>query len=118
MPPTFAAFGRKGKNSYSMFGGKTGRKALYIVGATNTLTHVCRIGLIAGPIPNKCIPVSTCLSAKKEEAMKIFSLLDLPTITSQQNKVAVVNGRPIFYKPEKLKQAIMQVTMLRPRETS
>ena len=50
--------------------------------------------------------------------MKIFSLLDPAIIISQQNKVAVVNGRQIFYKPEKLKQAIMQVKMLRPRETS
>jgi len=37
--------------------------------------------------------------------MKIFLLLDPPTITAQENKVALVNHKPIFYKPEKLKQA-------------
>ena len=37
--------------------------------------------------------------------MKIFLLLDPPTITAQQNKVALINNKPVFYKPEKLKQA-------------
>ena len=37
--------------------------------------------------------------------MKIFLLLDPPTITAQQNKVTLVNKKPVFYKPEKLKQA-------------
>ena len=37
--------------------------------------------------------------------MKIFLLLDPPTVTAQENKVALVNHRPTFYKPEKLKQA-------------
>ena len=37
--------------------------------------------------------------------MKIFLIFDPPTITAQMNKVAIVNNRPIFYKPEKVKQA-------------
>ncbi|MDD2259442.1 MAG: RusA family crossover junction endodeoxyribonuclease [Bacilli bacterium] len=37
--------------------------------------------------------------------MKIFLIIDPPTITAQQNKVTIINGRPIFYKPEKLMQA-------------
>jgi Holliday junction resolvase RusA-like endonuclease len=37
--------------------------------------------------------------------MKIFLLLDPPTITAQQNKVTLVNNKPVFYKPEKLKKA-------------
>ena len=37
--------------------------------------------------------------------MKIFLLLDPPTITAQQNKVALINNKPVFYQPEKLKQA-------------
>ena len=47
--------------------------------------------------------------------MKIFLLLDPPTITAQENKVALVNHKPIFYKPEKLKQARKQlITHLKP----
>ena len=37
--------------------------------------------------------------------MKIFLLLDPPTVTAQQSKVALINNKPVFYKPEKLKQA-------------
>lgn len=37
--------------------------------------------------------------------MKIFLLLDPPTVTAQMNKVTCVNGKPIFYKTDKLKQA-------------
>ena len=37
--------------------------------------------------------------------MKIFLLLDPPTVTAQMNKVAIVNNKPVFYKSEKLKQA-------------
>ncbi len=37
--------------------------------------------------------------------MKIFLLLDPPTITAQENKVAIIKNKPIFYKPEKLRQA-------------
>jgi Holliday junction resolvase RusA-like endonuclease len=47
--------------------------------------------------------------------MKIFLLLDPPTITAQQNKVALINNKPVFYKPEKLKQARRTlVTHLKP----
>ena len=37
--------------------------------------------------------------------MKIFLLLDPPTVTAQQNKIALVKNKPVFYKPEKLKEA-------------
>lgn len=37
--------------------------------------------------------------------MKFFLLLDPPTVTAQQNKITLVNKKPVFYKPEKLKQA-------------
>ena len=37
--------------------------------------------------------------------MKIFLLLDPPTVTAQMNKVAIVNNKPVFIKSEKLKQA-------------
>ena len=47
--------------------------------------------------------------------MKIFLLLDPPTVTAQQNKVALINNKPVFYKPEKLKQARRTlVTHLKP----
>jgi len=51
--------------------------------------------------------------------MKIFLLLDPPTITAQQNKVALVNNKPAFYKPEKLKQARKElITHLKPFKPS
>ena len=37
--------------------------------------------------------------------MKIFLLLDPPTITAQETKVAIVNGKPRFYKPENVTRA-------------
>lgn len=37
--------------------------------------------------------------------MKIFLLLDPPTVTAQMNKIRIVGNKPIFYKTEKLKQA-------------
>ena len=37
--------------------------------------------------------------------MKIFLLLDPPTATVQERQVAIVHGRPVFYQPEKLKEA-------------
>lgn len=37
--------------------------------------------------------------------MKIFLLLDPPTVTAQESKVAVVKNKPIYYKPEKVKEA-------------
>lgn len=47
--------------------------------------------------------------------MKIFLLMTPPTVTAQENKVAVVRGKPIIYKPEKIKQAKKEITKhLRP----
>lgn len=37
--------------------------------------------------------------------MRIFLLIDPPTVTAQENQVAVVKKKPVFYKPEKLKEA-------------
>lgn len=37
--------------------------------------------------------------------MKIFLLMNPPTATAQERKVAMVKNKPIFYKPEKVKQA-------------
>lgn len=37
--------------------------------------------------------------------MKLFLLMEPPTVTAQQGKVAVVRNRPMFYKPEKVKAA-------------
>lgn len=37
--------------------------------------------------------------------MKIFLLLDPPTATAQERKVTIVHNRPVFYQPEKLKEA-------------
>lgn len=37
--------------------------------------------------------------------MKIFLLLDPPRATAQMQKVAMVNGKPRFYKPKKVKYA-------------
>ena len=47
--------------------------------------------------------------------MKLFLLMEPPTVTAQQAKVAVVGNRPMFYKPEKVKQAKhMLIRHLRP----
>jgi len=53
LPAKNTTSGRKGKIPYLPAGKKTGRKALYIGVATSTLTHVCRIGLIALPYPKQ-----------------------------------------------------------------
>ena len=37
--------------------------------------------------------------------MEFFIPMVPPTITHQEKKVRVVNGKPIFYEPEKLKTA-------------
>ena len=37
--------------------------------------------------------------------MKMFLLMNPPTVTAQESKVAVVRNKPIIYKPEKIKQA-------------
>lgn len=41
--------------------------------------------------------------------MKIFLLMDPPTVTAQESKVAMVRNKPIFYKPEKVKQAKAEI---------
>lgn len=47
--------------------------------------------------------------------MKLFLLMEPPTVTAQQAKVAVVGNRPMFYKPEKVKAARqMLIRHLRP----
>jgi len=47
--------------------------------------------------------------------MKLFLLMEPPTVTAQQAKVAVVRNRPMFYKPEKVKAARqMLIRHLRP----
>ena len=47
--------------------------------------------------------------------MKLFLLMEPPTVTAQQAKVAVVGNKPIFYKPEKVKAARqMLIRHLRP----
>ncbi|MGI6710947.1 MAG: RusA family crossover junction endodeoxyribonuclease [Bacilli bacterium] len=47
--------------------------------------------------------------------MKIFLLMEPPTVTAQEAKVAVVGNRPVFYKPEKVKAARhMLIRHLRP----
>ena len=40
--------------------------------------------------------------AKENE---FFMAMIPPTITHQEHKVAVVNGKPVFYEPQELKQA-------------
>lgn len=37
--------------------------------------------------------------------MKIFLLLNPPTVTAQETKVALVRGKPRFYKPENVQKA-------------
>ena len=37
--------------------------------------------------------------------MKIFLLMDPPTVTAQERKVVVVRRKPIFYKPENVQKA-------------
>ena len=37
--------------------------------------------------------------------MKIFLLLDPPTATAQERQVTIVHNKPVFYQPEKLKEA-------------
>ena len=34
--------------------------------------------------------------------MKIFLLLNPPTVTAQESKVALVKNKPVFYKPKKV----------------
>ena len=37
--------------------------------------------------------------------LKFFMPMDPPTITQQEHKVTVMNGRPYFYEPQELKAA-------------
>ena len=37
--------------------------------------------------------------------MKIFLLMTPPTVTAQERKVTLVHGKPVFYKPERVKAA-------------
>ena len=41
--------------------------------------------------------------------MRIFLLIDPPTVTAQESQVAVVRNKPVFYKPEKLKEAKREI---------
>jgi Holliday junction resolvase RusA-like endonuclease len=37
--------------------------------------------------------------------MKMFLLMDPPTVTAQMSKVTVNHKKPVFYKPDKVKKA-------------
>lgn len=37
--------------------------------------------------------------------MRIFLLMNPPTVTAQERKVALVRNKPVFYKPENVKKA-------------
>lgn len=37
--------------------------------------------------------------------MIFFMAMDPPTVTHQEHKVAIVNGKPVFYEPPELKRA-------------
>lgn len=39
----------------------------------------------------------------------MFLLMNPPTVTAQESKVAVVRNKPIIYKPEKIKQAKKEI---------
>ena len=41
--------------------------------------------------------------------MRIFLLMNPPTVTAQENQVTVVKNKPVFYKPEKLKEAKKEI---------
>ena len=41
--------------------------------------------------------------------MRIFLLMNPPTVTAQENQVTVVRNKPVFYKPEKLKEAKKEI---------
>jgi hypothetical protein len=91
----FPPSGRKGKISYLPNVKKTGRKALYICVASNTLTHVCRIGLVALPYPKQCIIVSTRLSANKKLKNKKWLAITIISVSfkkqSYDNHCKLIN---------------------------
>lgn len=39
----------------------------------------------------------------------MFLLMNPPTVTAQESKVAIVRNKPIIYKPEKIKQAKKEI---------
>jgi len=41
--------------------------------------------------------------------VKIFLLMNPPTVTAQERKVAVIRGKPTVYKPENVKWAKMEI---------
>ena len=41
--------------------------------------------------------------------MKMFLLMNPPTVTAQERKVALVKNKPIFYKPENVKKAKAEI---------
>lgn len=41
--------------------------------------------------------------------MKIFLSMNPPTVTAQERQVAVVKGKPMFFKPEKVKKAQAEI---------
>lgn len=43
-------------------------------------------------------------------AVEFFMAMDPPTATHQEHKVAVVNGRPVFFEPPELKVARSKLT--------
>lgn len=47
--------------------------------------------------------------------MKIFLLMNPPTVTAQERKVTIVRGKPIFFKPANVKNAQAEIVRhLRP----
>ena len=43
--------------------------------------------------------------------MRMFLSLDPPTATAQERKVTIVNGKPVFFKPAKLKAAEEEIIL-------
>lgn len=41
--------------------------------------------------------------------MKIFLLMNPPTVTAQERKVTIVRGKPVVYKPENVKKAKAEI---------
>ncbi|BBB91036.1 MAG TPA: RusA family crossover junction endodeoxyribonuclease [Methylomusa anaerophila] len=42
--------------------------------------------------------------------IEFFIAMQLPTVTHQEKKVSVVNGKPVFYEPDELKDARQKFT--------
>ena len=61
------------------------------------------------------VPMRDCKRArrqkeKKEKMIQFFMAMNPPTVTSQEHKVTVVNGKPVFYDPPELKKARQVLT--------